>query len=60
MYYIANSGDHAGDIKLEGTYGRNMRDEDSLKKAVIRIDASRACRENGAIGNGDLKLRAWK
>ena len=53
MYYIANSGDHAGDIELEGAYGRNMRDEDSQKKAVIRIDASRACRENGAIGNGD-------
>ena len=53
MYYIANSANHAGDIELEGVYGRNMRDEDSQKKAVVGADTSGACREDGAFGDGD-------
>lgn len=56
MYYIANSANHAGDIELEGVYGRNMRNEDSQKKAVARLDASRARQEDGAFRNSDQKL----
>lgn len=53
MYYIANSATHAGDVELEGVYGRNMRNEDSQKKAIARIDASRARREDRTFGNGN-------
>ena len=56
MYYKGSSATHAGDVELEGVYGRNMRDEDSQKKTVVGIDASGARRKDGAFRNVDQKL----